>query len=117
MAKTLPPLSRKEIPATLPKRADVLVNIVDDIAAVKPSTPFAYYPVLPASYSAGYRVVTYGIFANVVNGLAWWLQKTFGAAQNFETIAYIGPNDVRYNAFALAAVKAGYKVSLFVCFL
>ena len=32
--------------------------------------------------------------------------------QTFETLAYIGPNDLRYNVLILGAVKAGYKVSL-----
>ena len=33
-----------------------------------------------------------------------------GPGKDFETLAYIGPLDVRYNALLLGAVKAGYKV-------
>ena len=106
-----PPLLKKELPPWGPRSFDVLVNVIDEIAAKRPSSSFAYYPVLPASYTAGYRCITYGNLANIVNGLAWWIINNFGPAKNFETIAYVGPNDVRYNAFTLAAVKAGYKVS------
>ncbi|KAF7903273.1 uncharacterized protein EAF01_006322 [Botrytis porri] len=35
---------------------------------------------------------------------------TLGPAENFPTLAYIGPNDFRYNALMLGAAKAGYKM-------
>ena len=62
------------------------------------------------SYDAGYRKITYKGLANAINGAAWWLHQTLGPGHNFETLAYIGPNDFRYNVFILGAVKAGYKV-------
>ena len=55
--------------------------------------------------------ITYGRLANAVNRIAWWLVDNLGVAKNHETLAYIGPNDLRYPAFILGAVKAGYKVS------
>ncbi|KAH0591763.1 hypothetical protein MHUMG1_10495 [Metarhizium humberi] len=58
--------------------------------------------------------ITYAQLANIVNGLAWWLVKELnGSGYNKperETLTYIGPNDVRYSALVLAAVKAGFVV-------
>lgn len=64
------------------------------------------------TYRDGYRKITYRELASAVNGAAKWLVDTLGAGQDFETLAYIGPNDVRYPFLILGAVKAGYKVSL-----
>ncbi|KID70415.1 Male sterility, NAD-binding protein, partial [Metarhizium hybridum] len=58
--------------------------------------------------------ITYTQLANIVNGLAWWLVKELnGSGYNKpqrETLTYIGPNDVRYSALVLAAVKAGFVI-------
>ena len=71
---------------------------------------YAEYPVSTLSYEEGYRRITYRNFANVINGIAWWLQDTLGPGQDFEALAYIGPNDLRYPALILGAAKAGYTV-------
>lgn len=49
-------------------------------------------------------------------------QTCLGVAMNlgwstvFDTIAYIGPSDLRYAIVFLAAVKCGYKVSEAICY-
>ena len=89
---------------------DFIPNLVDKRAKLTPDTIYSEYPVSTLSYEQGYRSITYKDFANAVNGLARWLIETFGPGKNFETLAYIGPNDLRYPALILGAVKAGYKV-------
>ncbi len=92
-------------------RNELVPHIVDHLARVTPEAPYALYPVSPVSYDDGYRTITYKDFANAINGLAWWLNKTLGKPSvEFEVLAYIGPNDIRYTALLLAAVKAGYVV-------
>lgn len=56
--------------------------------------------------------ITYLQLANVIDGLAWWLVDHLGPGshQHPEVLTYVGPNDVRYSAMVLAAVKAGYVV-------
>ena len=58
--------------------------------------------------------ITYLQLANIINGLAWWLvdQLGPGSHQQPEVLAYVGPNDARYSAMVLAAIKAGYVVGL-----
>ena len=92
------------------RRKQLLNNIVDGLAKVRPGTFYAEVPRSSTSYDEGYRKISYANFANAINGLAHWLHDTLGPAENFPTVAYIGPNDFRYNALMLAAVKAGYKV-------
>lgn len=92
-------------------RDELVPNIVDHLARVAPDATYALFPKSPVTYSEGYRTVSYKDFANAVNGLAWWLHETLGPSQNFEVLAYVGPNDVRYTALLLGAIKAGYVVS------
>ncbi|TGO54745.1 hypothetical protein BELL_1497g00010 [Botrytis elliptica] len=89
------------------RRKQLLNNIVDGLAKVRPGTIYAEVPRSATSYECGYRKISYADFANAINGLAHWLHDTLGPAENFPTLAYIGPNDFRYNALMLAAVKAG----------
>lgn len=88
----------------------LLPNLVDQKASSCPETVLAEYPESADTYKNGYRAITYWQFANAINGAAWWLEKTLGHGQDFETLAYIGPNDVRYQILLVAAIKVGYKV-------
>ncbi|KAF9737834.1 hypothetical protein PMIN02_001133 [Paraphaeosphaeria minitans] len=89
-------------------REELIPNIIDHLAQVAPSAPYALYPNSPTTYDEGYRTVTYKDFANAVNGFAWWLSNNLGSSKNFDVLAYFGPNDVRYTALLLGAVKSGY---------
>ena len=89
----------------------LLCNIVDDVARTNPDDLVAEYPKSPVSYNAGFRKINFANLANAINGVAWWLHRELGPCTEFNTLAYIGPNDMRYVALILGAVKAGYKVS------
>lgn len=91
-------------------RNQLLPHIVDHLAKVTPAAPYSLYPNSPTTYDEGYQTVTYKDFANAINGLAWWLNDNLGPSDTIEVIAYIGPNDIRYTALLLAAIKAGYVV-------
>ena len=94
----------------VPKVKTLLLHIIDHLAATKPQALYAEFPRSDLTYNDGFRKVTYGTFANAINGIAWWLQDTLGPGKNFETLAYIGPNNFLYPLLVLGAVKAGYKV-------
>ncbi|KAF2262722.1 acetyl-CoA synthetase-like protein [Lojkania enalia] len=93
-------------------RKQLLVNIVDGLAKVKPLGVYAYIPISPDGYDKGWTKLTYQKYANAVNGLAWWLTAQFGKNSSFETLTYVGPNDFRHNALILACQKVGYKLLL-----
>ena len=99
-------------PVEDPRRSlDLVPHILDYLADSQPDGLFAEYPLSSTSYEEGYHSITYGAFANTVNGLAHWIKDTLGEPRKEnEVIAYIGPNDLRYPALVLAAVKVGYIV-------
>lgn len=88
----------------------LLCHLVDERAQTQPNAVYSEIPYSASNYDGGFRKVTYANFANAINGLAHWIKSTLGQGENFDTLAYIGPNDLRYNIVLLAAVKAGYKV-------
>ena len=88
----------------------LLNNVVDRTARATPDLVYAELPKSSVDLSQGFRQVTYRQFANSINGMAWWLRENLGLSETFETLTYIGPNDLRYNLLLLGAVKAGYKV-------
>ncbi|KAL2871605.1 uncharacterized protein BJX67DRAFT_377359 [Aspergillus lucknowensis] len=94
------------------RKKQLLPHIVDGMAKNRPEAVYAEYPRNPETYAEGFTKLTYRAFANVVNGLAWSLEDRLGHAENFETLVYFGPNDIRQNALVLAACKAGYKLLL-----
>lgn len=92
---------------------DLLPNMVDRLARDLPDAVYGKWPVLPTSYDAGFQSITYSQLANVVNGLAWWLDEQFRLQPPATNVlAYMGPNDVRITALILAAAKTGYVIFL-----
>ncbi|KAJ6018232.1 acetyl-CoA synthetase-like protein [Penicillium sp. IBT 35674x] len=96
---------------SLDPRTQLIPNLVDHYADAKPDAVYAEYPVNPMSYDEGYKAITYKTLANAINGIAHWLTKSLGPGHG-EILAYLGPNDLRYPALVLGAVKAGYCMFL-----
>lgn len=88
---------------------ELLPTIVDHHAALHPDKVYAEYPISPTSYAEGYRKITCRDLANAVNGIAGWLLEHLGPGAG-EKLTYMGPNDLRYTALAVGALKAGYCV-------
>ncbi|OIW26213.1 acetyl-CoA synthetase-like protein [Coniochaeta ligniaria NRRL 30616] len=102
--------SRGPQTATAARRGRLLVNIVDEVAQNDPSRPFAFLPKSNVPQD-GWESMSYLEAANGVNYVAHELVRVNGhpPVDIFPTVAYIGPNDVRYILFVLGASKAGYK--------
>ncbi len=88
----------------------LLNHVVDDTARENPEMPYAELPLSPTSFDEGFRKVSYRDLSNAINGMAWWMSRTLGPGKDFETLSYLGPNDLRHIILLLGAVKAGYKV-------
>ncbi|UNI19521.1 putative NRPS-like protein biosynthetic cluster [Purpureocillium takamizusanense] len=90
----------------------LLVNVVDERASNEPDRAFVHIPV-SNDPKDGWKPVTYRQVSNAVNHVAHELvqrAKDQGApTDDFPTIAYIGPSDVRYPIFMLACIKAHHK--------
>ncbi|KAK7962758.1 NRPS-like protein biosynthetic cluster [Apiospora aurea] len=96
--------------AAAKRQRALLPHMVDHIASIDPDAAYGMWPVVPASYEAGFRTINYAQLANMVNGLAWWLIESLGGpGRDNEALAYVGPNDVRIPALGFATIKAGYS--------
>lgn len=100
MASIIPPPSHQLLPKVFETRAKLHPNEV-----------LAKFPVSSKTYSSGFNPTTNLQALNAINHIAWSIEKLFGKSLNFETIAYMGPNDPRYHIILIAAIKVGYKVN------
>ena len=90
---------------------DLLPNLIDAQASLDPNKLYGAFSRSPVS-EEDVEKVSYLRMSNAVNRLAWFLQEKFGrSTTTYETLAYVGPADMRYPMFALAAAKTGHQVS------
>ena len=54
--------------------------------------------------------ISYAQFANAVNHCSHWILSAIGRSLIHETLVYLGPGDLRYQIFTLAAIKTGHVV-------
>ncbi len=92
----------------------LLPHIIDDVASKDPQREI----LLTARSSDpkdGWTPMTFGDYSNAINQCARGIVDRYGRASEgvFPTIAYIGPQDARYLIIVIAAVKAGYQVSIY----
>ncbi|KAM4065705.1 male sterility protein [Hirsutella rhossiliensis] len=93
-----------------PRNDKLLVDIIDGVAQTNPDATWLEYPASASDYAAGFNAITYRALANATNGLAWHLHRNISPGTEFQTLAYIGPNDARYAIILYACIKAGFKV-------
>lgn len=87
----------------------LLLEIIESRAAAQPQAIFAKVPQNNA-YANGYRNVTNSSLLTAVDHVAALITSTFGPSKNFERIAYLGLNDLRYTIVLLAGIKTGYTM-------
>jgi hypothetical protein len=87
----------------------LLPAVVDEIAQIQPDLTYAFAP-LTTNVADGFEAITFFDIATATNYLAAWIDRNIGRTTCFDTIAYMGPGDLRYVVVFLAAVKCDYKV-------
>lgn len=87
-----------------------IVKWLDDKAAWTPHHTYLRYPG-PDWETQGYSTITWRQYRDAANRIAHWLDEKLGPDSGNDTIAYMGPNDVRYGLLLPAVVKTGRKVS------
>lgn len=109
------------------EKHQLIPTIIDHNASHNSQKAFASIPVDNNDLSQGFRDITYFELRRAVDKAAFWLEETLGPAKNevisksddqreetprssFPTFAFYGTRDLRYSIFAVAAMKAGYKV-------
>lgn len=93
----------------------LLPTLIDEVSSQDPDRECFQIP-RSSEPSDGWRVLTWKDVANAVNRCAHRIVEVCGTPEkdSFPTIAYLGPNDVRYIVLMIAAVKAGYAVSILI---
>ncbi|ESZ95633.1 hypothetical protein SBOR_3981 [Sclerotinia borealis F-4128] len=87
----------------------LLPNLIDEIASSDPTRIFASIP-LSNDLQDGFRDIDFADFARSINHCAWWIEKNLGRSETFQTLNYVGPQDLRYTILPFAAIKTGYQV-------
>ncbi|KAI0466489.1 putative NRPS-like enzyme [Xylaria cf. heliscus] len=89
---------------------DRLVHLIpDELAAKVPNHILFAYP-QDENPQHGFIEISAQRFANAVNRVSWFLDSLLGKPRDFDSICYIGSNDLRYFLLMLGAIKVGYKM-------
>ncbi|KAL7920237.1 hypothetical protein ACQKWADRAFT_328838 [Trichoderma austrokoningii] len=85
-----------------------IINIIEDDAASNPNRPFVFVP-RSTKPQDGWEPITYRQITNAANHVAHIIAQMVAndpRKDDFPTVGYIGPNDVRYLIVMLACMKA-----------
>ncbi|KAE8152317.1 hypothetical protein BDV25DRAFT_170593 [Aspergillus avenaceus] len=88
-------------------RRRLMATVVDELARSDSNHRFGVIPT-----NEGFRDLTFGQLASAVDAFARWIEEKIGKAENHETVAYMGRNDILYLVFILACNKTGHKTLL-----
>jgi hypothetical protein len=89
----------------------LIPTLIDQYAATEPPPVWAVVPADENDLSKGFKDVTFRNFANAIDHAAIWLREHLPQPlREFQTVAYVGPKDVRYPIIAVAAAKLRIKV-------
>ncbi|KAJ0413539.1 hypothetical protein BJY00DRAFT_58408 [Aspergillus carlsbadensis] len=82
------------------------ISTLEYRAKNEPQSPWVSVPIDEQDLSRGYRDITYREVNNAANHTAHWLARNLPhSSEPFQTFAYAGPKDLRYQLLAWAAAK------------
>lgn len=105
--ETLPPFGATEHE---PLGRRLVPKLIDERAEREPTKIFSSIPISD-DLTDGYHDITYATLARAIDRAAWWLHDATGQSPKGCKFASLGPNDLRYVIFVVAAMKCRYQVS------
>lgn len=87
----------------------LIPTLIDELATRDATRVFLSLP-RTANIKDGFEDITYEDLAHAINVCAWWMECTLQRSETFETLNYVGPQDLRYVILLFAAIKTGYQV-------
>lgn len=87
----------------------LFVRSIEEKAKWIPNHTFVRFPGKDWE-TKGYRTMTWRQYLDSINKVANWLDAQLGTSTSNDTVAYMGPNDVRYALIWPALNKTGRKV-------
>ena len=88
----------------------LIPQLIDEGAKSNPDASFWSIP-RSSNLADGFRDINYAQAAGAINRVAWWIDENVGKSTTFESLAYMGPPDLRYAILTVAAQKTGHTVS------
>ncbi|KAF7861579.1 hypothetical protein EAF04_008141 [Stromatinia cepivora] len=58
----------------------------------------------------GFEDITFCQLDKAIDVASIWVEKQIGIGKDYESIAYVGPHDLRYIVLMIAAIKTGHKL-------
>ncbi|KAL8928039.1 MAG: hypothetical protein Q9172_001094 [Xanthocarpia lactea] len=89
----------------------LIPSLIDQKAATVPEETYCFIP-WTSKIEHGFRPVSFRCLANAIDTCAWWIKDEIGTSQGFDTLAYLGPSDLRNTIIIIAAIKTGHKALL-----
>ena len=86
----------------------ILPSLIDEIAEKDPKRPYVSIP-RTSNPQDGYRDISFLSFARSINRCSRWIEEQIGRGEKFETLAYMGPQDLMYAILVISSIKTGYK--------
>ncbi|KAL8732298.1 MAG: hypothetical protein Q9166_002870 [cf. Caloplaca sp. 2 TL-2023] len=90
----------------------LIPSLIDEKAFAVPGQTYCYLPCTSTVVEDGFRAVSFKCLANAINTCAWWLETNIGTSHRLDTLAYLGPSDLRNTIIIVAAIKTGHKALL-----
>jgi hypothetical protein len=92
----------------------LLPQVVEAIAETDPSRVWASIPI-SLDVTDGFRDITFKEMLHAIDFICWWIEYQIGSSRDFETVAYLGPSDMRYSVMLVATMKCRYQVCPLGC--
>ena len=87
----------------------LLPAVLEHVARTDPQRIYAAIP-KEANLDHGLRLVTFTEVLKAIDSFAWFLENNVGVSSSFDTLTYVGVDDLRYVVFFFACIKTGHKV-------
>lgn len=91
------------------RRYRLLPSVLEHVASTNPHRVYAA-ALRTSNLEDGLREFTFAQVLKAINAFANFLQSTIGISDCFETLTYVGVDDLRYPIFFFACIKTGHKV-------
>lgn len=96
-------------PGNVGKR--LLPHVIDHLGQFYPDKIAGSMPNNNSTLDDGFRQLNYKDLAHAINCTAWWIEENYGRSDKYDTLTFIGANDIRYLVMITACNKTGYRVS------
>ena len=92
----------------------LIPHVISSHARLNPEKTWGSLPIDASDASKGYEDISFARLNYAISRAAEWMIETIEQQRSskFEALAYIGPPDARYIILAVAAIKAGFQVSV-----